>query len=247
MPPLFVIWGVAVYPHNFFLLLALLVLLCVLVIEARRRHWPAREVFPITLSAFAGGIIGARVAMLLFAGGSAIAAQSVPSYFDATIGPGSVLGAIVGAYVGGHLASRSVAKTGCTCDAFAPAMALGLAVGRIGDYLAFEDGLGTASTLPWAVSVPGVDYLVHPTPLYDASFDLLWFAVLVTLRDDPRLQQGNLLKLAMIGYAIFRFFVEFVRNNEVLALGLTGQQFISLAIVGALLAYWLRQRRASLA
>ena len=50
-------------------------------------------------------------------------------------------------------------------------------------------------------------------------------AVAVALRDHPRLQGGNLLKLGLGGYALFRFGVEFVRTNRVLALGLTGQQY----------------------
>ncbi len=249
MPPvLFEVWGVPIYPHNFFLTLGLVACLGVLVIEARRRRWPPGEVIPITLAAFVGGILGARVAMLLFFGPQALPAVVViPSYFDPAIGPGSILGGVVGAYAGGHLMSRSLGKAGCSCDAFAPAMALGLAVGRLGDYFSYEDGLGKASTLPWAVPVPGVDYLVHPTPLYDAGFDLVWFGVLIALRGHPRFQDGNLLKLALAGYAVFRFFVEFVRNNAVVALGLTGQQLVSVAIVIAVVAYWMRRPRVSTA
>ena len=49
---------------------------------------------------------------------------------------------------------------------------------------------------------------IDPAPLYDAGFNLVWFVALVALRDHPRLQDGNLLKLAVAGYAVFRFFVE---------------------------------------
>ena len=54
------------------------------------------------------------------------------------------------------------------------AMALATAVGRVGDFLAAEDGLGKPTTLPWGVPIPGVNYLVHPAPLYDAAFNLAW-------------------------------------------------------------------------
>ena len=130
-----------------------------------------------------------------------------------------------------------------TCDAFAPAMALGMAVGRIGDYLSAEDGLGKPTTLPWAVPVPGVDYLVHPAPLYDSAFNVLWFGALIALRDQPFLQNGNLLKLAIGGYAVFRFAIEFVRNNDVLAFGLTPQQYACLLTLGALAIYYVRRRQ----
>ena len=41
----------------------------------------------------------------------------------------------------------------------------------------------------------------------------------------------------------FRFFVEFVRNNQVFWLGLTGQQFACLAILAALLLYYANKLR----
>src|SRR2546428_8293589 len=101
--------------------------------------------------------------MLIFAGPDV--APVVFDYFalfDPQFGPGSILGGVAGAYAGGYIASRIIGKAGCACDAFAPAMALGLAVGRIGDFLSGEDGLGKATTLPWGVPVPDGNYPVHP-------------------------------------------------------------------------------------
>lgn len=238
-PILFTLNGIPIYSHGFFLLLGLFVGLAVLIYEARRRHWPKEEVIPITLAAFVGGMIGARLSILFFNGWeTAPVVLNFYALFDPRIGPGSILGAAAGAYLGGYIASRAIGKAGCACDAFAPAMALATAVGRIGDFLAAEDGLGKATTLPWGVPVPGVDYLVHPTPLYDAGFNLLWFATLIVLRDHPKMQDGNLLKFGLAGYAVARFFIEFVRNNRVIALGLTGQQFFCLALLIGLAVYY---------
>lgn len=241
-PILFEVGGIPIYAHGFFLLMGLLAGLAMMIIEAKRRRWPKEEVVPIGLAAFVGGMIGARLSMLFFAGPQAAPiVLNMYALFDPHIGPGSILGGLAGAYIAGTIASRAIGKLGCTCDAFAPGIALGIAVGRIGDFLAAEDGLGKPSSLPWAVPVPGVDYLVHPTPLYDASFNLAWFGVLLLLRDHPAMQNGNLLKLGLAGYALFRFFVEFVRNNRVIALGLTGQQFFCIALLGALAIYYTRR------
>jgi len=244
-PVLFTVGGFPIYSHGFFLLLGLLLGLGWLLLEARRRRWPKEEVIPITLAAFVGGMVGARLSIFFFYGW-AVAPQTLNYFalFDPRIGPGSILGAVAGAYVAGYVASRAIGKAGCACDAFAPAMALAAAVGRIGDYLSFEDGLGKPTSLPWGVAVevqPGLSQLVHPTPLYDSAFNLLWFAALIALRDHPRMQNGNLLKLGLGGYAVFRFAVEFVRNNPVLAWGLTGQQFACLALL-ALLAWYYGRR-----
>lgn len=243
-PILFTIGDLAISSHGFFFLAGLLAGLLVLQHEARRRRWTKNEVVPITLAATAGGFIGARLSLLLFHGiETAPVVLDFFRLFDPRIGPGSILGAVAGAYIGGAIAGRAIGQSGCACDAFAPAMALAMAVGRIGDFLSGEDGLGQPTTLPWGVRLPGADAPVHPAPLYDAGFDLIWFGVLILLRDHPRLQGGNLLKFGLAGYAIFRFFIEFVRNNRVLAFGLTGQQYFCVALLAVLGLYVARGRR----
>ena len=242
---LFSVLGWPVYAHGFFLLLGILVGIAWLVVEARHRHWPKEEVVPIALAAFVGGMVGARVSIVFFNGwGTAPLVLNFFRLFDPSVGPGSILGGVAGAYLSGYIASRVIGKAGCACDAFAPALALATAVGRVGCFLALEDGLGKPTSLPWGVWVETANaggYLAHPTPLYDMAFNLAWFGVLLALRDRPSLQNGNLLKLGLAGYAVFRFLVEFVRNNIVLAWGLTGQQFFCLGLLGLLAIYFLKQ------
>jgi len=241
VPILFYINGVPIYSHGFFLNLAMFICLLWLVYEARRRRWTKGEAVPITLAAFVGGMIGARVSIVFFNGWET--APVVLNYFklfDPRIGPGSILGGVAGAYIAGFLAGRLIGQSGCACDAFAPAMALAMVFERIGCFLSGEDGLGTPTNLPWGVSLPGVDHLVHPAPLYDALFNLTWFGVLLALRDHPKMQNGNLLKFGLAGYAVFRFFAEFLRNNRVLLWGLTGQQWfclVLLIVIGSYYAY----------
>jgi prolipoprotein diacylglyceryltransferase len=246
-PILFVFNGLPIYSHGFFLNLALLTCVVVLFLESRRRRWPKEEIIPITLAAFVGGMIGARVSIVFFNGWeTAPLVLDFFRLFDPRIGPGSILGGVAGAYLAGFIASRALGKAGCACDAFAPAMALAMVVGRFGCFLAGEDGLGKPTDLPWGVHLPGLDHLVHPTPLYDAAFNLAWFGVLVVLRNHPRMQNGNLLKFGLAGYAVFRFFVEFVRNNRVMYWGLTGQQYFCLGlllVVGSYYAYQYSQTR----
>ncbi len=138
-PILFHIGGMPIYAHGFFLLLGMLVGLLMLILEARRRHWPKEELVPIALAAFVGGMIGARLSILFFLGRStAPVVLNMYTLFDPRVGPGSIMGGLIGAYIGGYIASRIIGKAGCACDAFAPAIALGTAVGRLGDFLAAE-------------------------------------------------------------------------------------------------------------
>jgi prolipoprotein diacylglyceryltransferase len=237
--------GVPIYAYGTFFLLSLLTVLGLVLYEARRRHWPKEEVVPILLAAFVGGMVGARVSILFFNGlQTAPEAFNFVALFDPRIGPGSILGGIGGAYIGGYVASRAIGKAGCACDAFAPAMALGNAIGRVGIFLAGVDGLGKPTNLPWGVQLPGDNYLVHPAPLYDAAFDLAWFCVLMALRNHPAMQNGNLLKFGVAGYAVVRFFIEFVRNNQIFAFGLTGQQFFCIGLFAFVSGYYvLKQQR----
>ena len=76
----------------------------------------------------------------------------------------------------------------CSCSVGRP-MALATAIGRVGCFLSFEDGLGKPTTLPWGVPIPGGDYLVHPAPLYDMAFNLIWFGILLALRDHKWMQE----------------------------------------------------------
>ena len=47
----------------------------------------------------------------------------------------------------------------------------------------------------------------------------------------------------LVAAGTFRFFVEFVRGNEVQALGLTGPQIVLIPLLALLAAHFLRQRR----
>lgn len=247
-PVLFEVGGIRVYAYGLFFLLSILTVLAIVLYEARRRHWPKEEVIPIVLAAFVGGMVGARLSILFFNGPqTAPEVLNFAALFDPRIGPGSILGGIGGAYLGGYVANRAIGKIGCACDAFAPAMALGNAVGRVGIFLAGVDGLGKPTNLPWGVQLPGSNYLVHPAPLYDAAFDVAWFCVLWALRDHPAMQNGNLLKFGLAGYAVVRFFIEFVRNNRVLLLGLTGQQLFCVALLIGLGAWFVLRRPRPLA
>jgi phosphatidylglycerol---prolipoprotein diacylglyceryl transferase len=236
-PILFKIGNLPVMAHGFFFLLALLVAMGWLMYEGRRRQWPRGEFWPIITAAFVGGMVGARVSIVFFNGWET--APVVLNYFylfDPRIGPGSIIGGGVGAYVGGYLATRLIGKAGCACDAFAPAMALAMVVGRMGCFLGMDDGLGKPTSAPWGVW--NGSYMAHPTPLYDAAFNLAWFIVLLALRNRPAMQNGNLLKVGLAGYAVARFFIEFERNNRVALLGLTGQQVACLMLLVGLGMYW---------
>jgi prolipoprotein diacylglyceryltransferase len=141
------------------------------------------------------------------------------------------------------VAKRLVGYRQRTGDVFAPAVALGMAVGRVGCLLTEPPGRPTS--LPWGVrlsaeqvaAIPACTGCVagrplHPSFAYEIAFHLLALGALLWLRDRVPVP-GGLLTLYLGAYAVFRFAVEFTRDNEVVLAGMTrGQLF--LLVVGPL-------------
>jgi len=135
-------------------------------------------------------------------------------------------------------------------DFVAPLIPLGLAAGRLGNFINAEL-VGRVTEVPWAMIFPSVDTLPrHPSQLYQFALEgVLLFAVLwwYGLRARPR---GALSGAFLLGYGVLRFAAEFFRQPDdflgLLSLGLSMGQWLSLPMIaggaGLLLWAW-RQRR----
>jgi phosphatidylglycerol:prolipoprotein diacylglycerol transferase len=132
-------------------------------------------------------------------------------------------------------------------DFVAPLCPLGLAAGRLGNFINGELW-GRPTSGPWGMVFPQVDALPrHPSQLYEfgleglALFALLWFYA------RRRRPVGAVSGLFLLGYGAFRFVAEYAREPDnflgVLALGLSMGQWLSLPMIVAgvalmLWAYW---------
>jgi phosphatidylglycerol:prolipoprotein diacylglycerol transferase len=109
-----------------------------------------------------------------------------------------------------------------TADVFAPGVALGHAIGRVG---CFAAGCcwGAECHLPWAVTftnpeahrlvgVP-LDVAMHPTQLYEAGAEAIIFAILYRRFNRPH-RPGAIIGLYLVLYSAARFLVEFVRSHD---------------------------------
>jgi len=254
LPVLFHVGPVAVRTHDVFVLLGVATALAVL--WWRRRNEPSDPRFAALV---AGGLLTGAIFAKIGTGWQYVAYSEQPTVVGLWLNGGqSVLGGLAGAYVGVLLAKRLVGYQGSTGDWFAPAVAAGLAVGRIGCFL--TEQIGAPTTLPWGISVsaetaaampycPGcaTGMAMHPSFLYEILFHLTAFVLLVKL--SGRLgRPGDTFKLYLVAYALFRFGIEFVRENPEMALGLSGSQIFLLLTIPLGVAYygWRRStRRAS--
>ncbi len=254
-PTLFEIAGFPLDTHATFIGLGLLAATALLLVESRRRGKLDRRMLLVGIGALAAAAVTSR----LGTGIRYLATTPDPTAEGLLVEAGrSLLGGLVGAYVGVEVTKRLVGITESTGDLFAPGVALGLAIGRVGCFL--TEQLGTPSDLPWAVTMndTGVDRgllcldcgqcpscnpatTFHPSFLYEIGFHAIAFAVLWRKRNDPR-WRNKLLKRYLLAYALFRFVVEFVRGNVEFLFGLTGSQiFIIGTAVASLIAVLVRR------
>jgi phosphatidylglycerol---prolipoprotein diacylglyceryl transferase len=246
-PELFRIGPVGVPTHDLFVLLGVLVAAVVYFHEARRRGIVDERLTWIAIGALLSGAVGAKLSVAW----RYLAAPEAASLAVVWLYGRSILGGLVGAYVGVLITKRIVGYRRHTGDLFAPAVALGMAVGRWGCFL--TEQIGTPTSLPWGIAVaqevgagiPNCPHCaagvpLHPSFLYEIVFHATMFGVLLWLR--PRVHvEGELLKIYLIAYAVFRFLVEFVRGNEVLWADLTGPQLFLVPTTGLLIIYFVRQ------
>ncbi len=149
---------------------------------------------------------------------------------------------LVGGYFGVELAKALLEVRVKTGDSFAVPVAAALAIGRLA---CFTAGCchGIVTNLPWAVDF-GDGLRRHPTQLYESAFHLTAALVLTWLMR-RRALRGQLIKLYLIAYLIYRFLTEFIRPEPVLALGLTGYQWACLGLIPIFVALWTRDAQTA--
>jgi phosphatidylglycerol:prolipoprotein diacylglycerol transferase len=229
---------IAVPVHGLFVAVGVLSAVLVFVYEARRRGALGEQ----AVVAASGALIGGAIGMRLSGWAHHLDFAANPSLAQAwQFGSRSILGGLLGAYLGVHIAKRLGGYRGKTGDLFAPAVALGMAIGRIGCFL--TEAPGRPTTLPWGIHAPATTpecpgclagQAMHPSFLYEIAFQLCAFGVLLWLRHRIS-HPGELFVIYIAGYAVFRFFVEFARANETVWLDLTRPQWFllpSLMIIG---------------
>ena len=131
-------------------------------------------------------------------------------------------------------------------DFVAPLVPLGLAAGRLGNFVNGELW-GRPADLPWAMVFPqsGTADPRHPSQLYQfAGEGLLLFALLWWFSSRAR-PDGRVSGMFLVGYGVLRSLAEFAREPDaflgLLAGGLTMGQLLSLPMIAG--GLWLLLRR----
>ena len=216
-PILFSIGPVEVHAYTVCMLTAVLLGGWLTYREAKRRRRLTEETLMVGSIGLLGGVLGSKLSMLVFLGPSDFwrLLPTIPSHGAA------LTGALIGGYVGVVLAERVLRVDRCTGDLVAPFIPLSQAIGRLGNFLA-GDAYGTSTSLPWAVTQAGASR--HPAQLYELVLDLVLFAFLWRWRYRS-FRDGELFRMYVVGYALIRFPLEFLRYHP------TPRAFLDLTLV----------------
>jgi phosphatidylglycerol:prolipoprotein diacylglycerol transferase len=236
--------------------------------EAKRRGYDGELVWDGLVWVLVGGIIGARL-WHIFTPPPSMVAQGITTKFYLThpldalaiwnggLGiPGAVIGGLIALYL---FSRRRQLNFAVWADITAPALALGQAIGRWGNFVN-QELYGKPTNLPWAIRIdpahrlPGYENIAyyHPVFLYESLWNLANMGLLLWLgrRYQERLKTGDLFLIYLIVYPIGRFFLEFLRLDSSQVAGLNANQTLMLIVLvlsSAALLWRHRPGRESLA
>jgi phosphatidylglycerol:prolipoprotein diacylglycerol transferase len=247
----FNIGPVAIHFYGVILMLGALIGAFLAEFIAKRRGLNPDIVWDGFLWILIGGVIGARIWHIFTPSASSVAQGIDTIYYlkhpidaiNLTKGglgwPGAIMGGALAllAYV-----RRNRISFGTWADIAAPALALGQAIGRLGN-LVNHEVYGMPSNLPWAITIPSgwrlPEYAdverYHPLFLYESLLNIVNLVILLVLggKYKDRLKPGDLILVYFINYGLIRFFLEFLRIDPSPVAGLNINQALAAVAVVA--------------
>jgi phosphatidylglycerol:prolipoprotein diacylglycerol transferase len=232
-PVLFNEWGIEVTWHGLFTALGVIIGVAVATAFARRAGYQEDTIYNVALCLVIGGIIGARALYVI---------ENFSDFEDDPVdiirvntGGISIYGALIGGTIGALLYAyfRNVPGILRGADIAAMGGTLGMAVGRIGDVINGEH-FADPTDLPWGVEYthansPSVIAQVvqpqHPAVAYEMIGDIAIFGILLLIF--LRVGRPGVTFFAWVFlYGFLRFWVSFLRLDDIVFLGLRTAQVI---------------------
>ncbi len=238
-PILFEIGPATIYTYGVLLAAAYLLGLKLAMVRARARGLDQARVLDLGIYIIISALVGAKLLLVVT---DLRTFLNDPSELISLVRSGGV-------FYGGLILAVSVAlvyirRIGLplwtTCDVFAPGIALGHVVGRMGCFFA-GCCWGKPTDVPWAITFTNpfaaanvgtpLNVPLHPTQLYEAGAEAIILGLLLATERRGRTYPGRTFWLYMLLYAISRFIIEFYRNDpRGSVLMFSTSQFISLLL-----------------
>jgi phosphatidylglycerol:prolipoprotein diacylglycerol transferase len=201
------------------------------------------RIYPFAIAVVIGGLLGARMAHVIdnweIYGNRPV---EMLAFWSGGIG---TMGAPIGSTISGFTAARLLRlPVGFMFDISVIGIALGEAIGRIGDIINGEHHAVACAALPWCVrythaaTLGQTDY-VHPVAAYDGLIMVVIFVVLVAywhkVRGRP--PESRVYWAYLLLFGGFRFITSFLRLDPLFIDGLQEAQLLGLiyAVGGAIM------------
>jgi len=240
-PILFEFGGFTIYSYGVLLAAAYLLGLQFALIRARSRGLDRERVMDLGIWIIISALVGAKLLLL------------VVDYRPFLANPRTIVDLLRsgGVFYGGLIAAVTVALVyiwrhrmpmWTTTDVFAPGIALGHVVGRLGCLLA-GCCFGRPTSVPWAISFHDPNAFatsgtplgvsLHPTQLYEAGAEALILVFLLAFERRGRPFPGRTFWSYMLLYGVSRFIIEFYRGDPrgTVFDALSTSQFVSVILV----------------
>ncbi|OLC03545.1 MAG: hypothetical protein AUI15_02135 [Actinobacteria bacterium 13_2_20CM_2_66_6] len=209
------------------------------------------RVYPFAIAVVLGGLLGARAAHVIDNWEIyETRPLEVLAFWSGGIG---TMGAPIGSTIAGFIAARVLRlPIGFMFDISVIGIALGEAIGRVGDIINGEHHAIACSGLPWCVrytdpaTLGQTDY-VHPVAAYDGLIMLVIFVALVAYwrRVRGRPPESRVYWAYLLLFGGFRFLTSFLRLDPLFIDGLQEAQLLGLiyAVAGGIMLPLLSARR----
>jgi 16S rRNA (cytosine1402-N4)-methyltransferase/phosphatidylglycerol:prolipoprotein diacylglycerol transferase len=239
-PVAFEIFGLSVRWYGILLSTGIMVGILLAYNEAKRLGKNPEYIIDLSLWCIPAAVIGARLYYVLLEW----------DYYNGDImrminireGGLAIHGGLIAAVLTGYIYTRAKKYSFWeTADIVAPSIIIGQAIGRWGNFVNNE-AHGGPTDLPWGIMIDGIK--VHPTFLYESLWNFGVFIILVLYRKKKKVD-GELFLLYGILYSAGRFWIEGLRTDSLMFMGLRAAQLISLAIivVFSIIIYLIRRRK----
>lgn len=239
-PILFEIGGFPVYTYGLLLAAAYLLGLQFALVRARSRGLDPNRVMDLGIWIIISALVGAKLLLVLVDFNTF--RQNPSELFSLVRSGGVFYGGLIAAVIVALLYLRKHRMpTWTVTDVFAPGIALGHVIGRLGCFFA-GCCYGRPTDVPWAVTFTNPDaaanvgtplhQALHPTQLYEAGAELLILGLLLLTERKGRPFPGRTFWGYMLLYGVSRFIIEMFRGDPRGMIGaFSTSQFVSIVLV----------------
>ena len=239
-PILFDVYGWPIYSYGVLLAAAYLAALQLAVVRARRRGLDGTKIMDLGIYLIIAALVGAKL-LYLFVDFDHFRTQPKDLFSLFRVG-GVFYGGLIFALLAAiFLVRRYQLRIWTVADLFAPGIALGHVIGRLGCLLA-GCCYGIPTSRAWGITFTDqaaalnsgtpLGVPLHPTQLYEAGAELLILIFLLATERKGRPFPGRTFWGYMFLYAVSRFIIEFYRGDpRGMVGGFSTSQFVSILIV----------------